>query len=85
MENKMILIKPITTEKAIREIELENKIYFVVEKKIKKADIKKEIEEQFNVKVEKVNTQIKNNQKVAVVKLKKEFKASDIAAKLGIM
>jgi len=81
----MILIKPITTEKAIREIELENKIYFVVEKKIKKADIKKEIEEQFNVKVEKVNTQIKNNQKVAVVKLKKEFKASDIAAKLGIM
>ena len=81
----MILLKPITTEQAIREIELENKIYFVVEKKIKKADIKKEIEEQFNVKVEKVNTQIKNNQKVAVVKLKKEFKASDIAAKLGIM
>lgn len=81
----MILINPITTEKAIREIELENKIYFVVEKKIRKADIKKEIEEQFKVKVEKVNTQIKNNQKVAVVKLKKEFKASDIAAKIGIM
>lgn len=81
----MILIKPITTEKAIREIELENKIYFIVEKRVGKADIKKEIEEQFKVKVEKINTQIKNNQKVAVVKLKKEFKASDIAAKIGIM
>lgn len=81
----MILIKPITTEKAIKEIELENKIYFVVEKKIRKEAIKKEIEEQFKVKVDKVNTHIKNNQKIAVVKLKKEFKASDIAAKIGIM
>lgn len=81
----MILIKPITTEKAIREIELENKIYFIVEKRIRKADIRKEIEDQFKVKVEKINTQIRNNQKVAIIKLKKEFKASDIAAKLGIM
>lgn len=81
----MILIKPITTEKAIREIELENKIYFVVEKRVRKEDIKKEIEEQFKVKVEKINTQIRNNQKIAIIKLKKEFKASDIAAKLGIM
>ena len=81
----MILIKPITTEKAIKEIELGNKISFLVGRKSNKAIIQKEIESQFKVKVENVNTQIRKNEKIAVIKLKKEFKAADIAAKIGIM
>ena len=51
----------------------------------KKPEIKKEEEELFNVKVEKINTQIRKNKKIAFVKLKKEYPAIDIATKLGIL
>ncbi len=81
----MILIKPLSTEKAIRNMELENRISFIVDKRTNKDQIKKEIEENFKVKVEKVNIQMKKNEKIASIKLKKEFKASDIAAKLGMI
>ena len=47
--------KPITTEKAIKLIEIENTILFQVDKKDNKKEIAKEIEEIFKVKVEKVN------------------------------
>ncbi|MEM1535886.1 MAG: 50S ribosomal protein L23 [Candidatus Pacearchaeota archaeon] len=81
----MILIEPVTTEKALRMIELENKIVFVVKRDAKKQEIKKEVEEIFNVKVEKVNVHIKKNKKIAFIKLKKETPAIDVATKLGIM
>ena len=80
-----ILIEPITTEKAIKLIEAENKITFVVNRKATKPEIAKEIESMFNVKVEKVNTHIRKNKKIAIIKLKKETPAIDIATKLGIM
>ena len=81
----MILIKPITTEKAIRNMELENRISFIVDRRATKDQIKREIEQSFNVKTEKINTLVKNNEKTASIKLKKEFKASDIGAKLGMI
>lgn len=80
-----ILIEPITTEKIVRQIELENKIAFIVERKATKKQIAKTIEETFKVKVEKVNVQIKNNKKVAFIKLKPETPAIDIATKLGMI
>jgi len=81
----MALMYPITTEKAIGMIELDNKLLFVVEKKSTKPEIKKEIEETYGVKVEYVHTQITpKGEKRALVKLKKGFKAEDIAAKLKI-
>ena len=53
---KKILVKPIITEKA--EILSENfgQYTFIVNKKANKVEIKKAIEEQFNVAVDKVNT-----------------------------
>lgn len=80
-----ILLEPVTTEKALRMIELENKIVFVVKRHAKKQEIKKEVEELFNVKVEKINVHIKKNKKIAFIKLKKETPAIDVATKLGIM
>ncbi|MEK6920669.1 MAG: 50S ribosomal protein L23, partial [Nanoarchaeota archaeon] len=47
---------PLATEKAIRMIEAENTMTFEVERKAKKADIKKQVQELYKVKVEKVNT-----------------------------
>lgn len=82
----MILKRPIMSEKALRLIETENKIMFEVLREATKPQIKKEFEELFNVKVEKVNTLINpKGKKIAYIKLKPEYKASEIASKLGLM
>ncbi len=78
-------LKPITTEKAVMAIERENVLRFETGKNEKKEDIKKEIEEMFKVKVEKIRTLIRDNKKQAYVKLNKDFLAIDLATKLGLM
>jgi large subunit ribosomal protein L23 len=78
-------MKPVTTEKAIMSIERENILTFTVEKIKTKDEIKKEVEETFGVKVEKVRTLIRGNKKYAYVKLNKDFPAIDLATKLGMM
>lgn len=55
MEAQKIIIKPLLTEKSYAGIQ--DKVYtFVVAKNAGKIEIKKAIEELFNVQVEKVNT-----------------------------
>ena len=80
-----IIKYPLSTEKSVRLMESENKIIFIVHKKATKPEIKKEIEEQFNVKVEKVNTMIQKGLKKAYIKLSPENPAIDIATKMGLM
>ncbi|MBI2628546.1 50S ribosomal protein L23 [Candidatus Pacearchaeota archaeon] len=77
--------KPLTTEKAIRLIELENVIVFQVDSKDTRTKIKKEVEKIFNVKVEKVNILNKGPNKIAYVKLNRKNPAIDIATKLGMI
>jgi large subunit ribosomal protein L23 len=78
-------MKPIVTEKAVMFIESQNVLTFETGKEKTKGEIKKEIEELFEVKVEKIRTTTKLNKKYAYVKLKKEFPAIDLAMKLGLM
>ncbi len=80
------LIYPISTEKALNMIDRNNTITYIVDFRSKKEDIKKEFEETFGVKVEGINTaiSIKNNKR-AYIKLKKEFRASDVARKLKLV
>ena len=79
------MIKPITTEKAVRLIELNNTLIVEVDRRDSKKDIKKEFEEMFKVKVESINTLIKLNKKFAYVKLNPKNPAIDIATKLGMI
>ena len=72
------------TEKAVGLVEKENKLVFIVNRKADKKQIKEAIEKAFDVKVAKVNTQIKGGEKKAYVKLKPESKAIDVAVKLGM-
>ncbi len=77
---------PLATEKAIRMIEAENTMTFEVERKAKKADIKKQVQELYKVKVEKVNTMITTRgTKRAYVKLAMETPALDVATQLGLI
>lgn len=80
-----MIIKPVTTEKAIRLIELNNTLVFETDRKAKKLEIVKKVEELFKVKVDSVNTLIKNNKKIAYVKLNKNNPAIDVATKLGMI
>ena len=85
MITKKILLYPLTTEKAIKMIETENKIVFVVKRKATKAEIAEAIKNNFGSKVKEINVQIRNNKKIAFIKLKPESPAIDIATKLGII
>jgi len=81
-----IIKYPLSTEKSIRQIEFDNQLTFVVDKKAKKSDIKRAVEELFKVKVTKVNVQNSiKGQKKAYVKLSSENLASDISADLGLI
>ena len=77
------MIKPIMSEKIVRMMETENVLFFETGRREKKADIKKEIEDRFNIKIDKVRALIRNNKKYAYVKLNKKFKAIDISTKMG--
>lgn len=76
---------PITTEKAVKMIDLDNTLLFETDRREEKDEIKKEIERLFSVKVEKVRTFIRQNKKYAYVKLNKANPAIDLATKLGMM
>jgi large subunit ribosomal protein L23 len=78
-------MKPIVTEKAVMKIESENLLTFELDKRKTKTEIKKEIEEIFGIKIDKIRTQVRNNKKLAYVKLNKNDLAIDVATKLGLM
>ncbi len=81
-----IIIRPVISESSIEKIERENKLTFIVNIKANKHMIKWAIEKLFDVKVVKVNTLITpKGEKKAYIKLAPEFKASDIATRLGIL
>jgi len=78
-------MKPVVTEKAVMLIEMKNILVFELDKRLGKEEIKKQIEEMFGVKVEKVNTLVKKNKKYAYIKLKQDYPAIDVATKLGLI
>ncbi|HHE36631.1 MAG TPA: 50S ribosomal protein L23 [Candidatus Woesearchaeota archaeon] len=82
----MIIKHPLSTEKAIRLMESENKLVFIVDNKANKQEIKKAIEERFDVKVVQVRTiNDPKGRKKAYVKFSAETPAIDLATRLGLM
>lgn len=82
----MMIKNPISTEKAIRMLNEENKLVFIVDRKAKKPEIKAELESLFNAKIVGVQTLIdRKGNKKAFVKFSPETPALDIATKLGLM
>ena len=74
------------TERAIQIIEAQNKLVFIVNRKSKKQDIKKAVENAFNTQVSKIQTSIDQQaRKKAYVKFKKPGEAGEIAIRLGII
>ncbi|NAZ32443.1 MAG: 50S ribosomal protein L23 [Acidilobus sp.] len=85
-EEREVIIRPVMSEKALRLLEELNTLTFIVRRDANKHEIKRAVERLYGVKVEKVNTLITpQGEKKAYVKLSKEYKASDLAAKLGLL
>jgi len=86
MEPYEVILYPLMTESASLMVEQENKLVFIVNLKAAKNDIKKAIEELYEVEVGKVNILITpKGEKKAFVKLHPDYKAVDVAIKLGIL
>ena len=81
-----VILHPIITEVSSRILEAENKIVFAVNLKASKEEIKRAVEELYEVKVEKVTTVVTSKGvKKAFVRLHPDYKAVDIAIKLGVI
>jgi len=81
-----IIVYPLISEKAVNMIETENKICFIVNDKANKKQVKENIEKAYKVKIDSVRIiRDRKGRKKAIVKLNKEFKAGDIAIKLGVL
>ncbi len=81
-----IVKHPLATEKAVRLMNTENKLIFIVDEKATKPEIKKAVEELFKVKILSVNTLNDfRGRKKAYIKLSPETPAMDIATQMGIM
>ena len=86
MESNDVIFYPLMTESASLMVEKDNKLIFVVNLKAGKSDVKKAVEELYEVEVAKVNLLITpQGEKKAFVKLTPEYRASDVAIKLGIL
>ncbi len=82
----MILKSPYITEKVTGMIDANNTMEFVVDMKAKKPEIKKAIEEQFDVDVISVRTMITSRgEKKAVVRLAGDNTANELATRLGLL
>ena len=81
-----VLKYPVSTEKAIRLMESQNKIVFGVDRKSNKNDVQRAFELMFKVKVTDVKTVITpEGKKRAYIKLSAESPALDIATQLGMV
>ncbi len=86
MDAHEVILYPLMTEAASLMVEQENKLVFMVKLKAGKSDVKEAIEQLYEVKVQKVNTLITpQGEKKAFVTLHPDFKAADVAIKLGIL
>ena len=81
-----VILYPLMTESSSLMVEKENKLVFMVNLKANKSDVKKAVERLYEVRVENINVLITSSgEKKAFVKLHPDYKAVDIAIRLGIL
>jgi large subunit ribosomal protein L23 len=80
-----IIHHPLVTEKAMNEMDFDNKLQFIVHLDATKPEITEEIERRYDVAVDKVNTQVTpKGKKKATVRLSAEDDAQEIASRIGV-
>ncbi|XP_039257387.1 large ribosomal subunit protein uL23-like [Styela clava] len=86
MDQFAIIKHPLTTESAMKKIEDNNTLVFIVDIKANKPQIKQAVKKLYDIDVSKVNTLIRpDGRKKAYVKLAPDYDALDVANKIGII
>lgn len=86
MDEYTILKFPLTTEAAMKKIEDNNTLVFIVDVRADKKKIKQAVMLMYDIQVMKVNTLIRpDGQKKAFVRLTPDYDALDVANKIGII
>jgi len=86
MDHFSVIKFPLTTEAAMKKIEDNNTLVFIVETKASRTHIKQAVKKLYEIDVSKVNTCIRpNGTKKAFVKLAPDYDALDVANKIGII
>ena len=76
---------PLVTEKAMNDMDFQNKLQFVVNPDATKPEIREEVETRFDVEVVKLNTQLAmNGKKKATVTLGPDDDAQEVASRIGV-
>ena len=76
---------PTVTEKAVDKMDFENKMQFIVDTDANKPEIVDDIEQQFDVEIEKVTTMVTpQGEKKATVLLTDDYDAQEIASRIGV-
>ena len=84
--NFSIIKSPLTTESAMKKIEDNNTLVFLVDLKANKRQIRAAVSALYDIKAAKVNTLIRpDGTKKAYVRLTKDFDALDVANRIGII
>ena len=80
-----IIEHPLVTEKAMNDMDFENKLQFVCNPDATKPEIRDVVEERFDVSVEDVNTQLTmKGKKKATIKLSEDDDAQEVASRIGV-
>ena len=80
-----VIEHPLVTEKAMDEMDFENKLQFVVHLDASKTDVEDAVEGQYDVTVTGVNTQVTpSGEKKATVTLSPDDDAQEIASRIGV-
>mmetsp|Transcript_26211 Transcript_26211/g.32716 ORF Transcript_26211/g.32716 Transcript_26211/m.32716 type:complete len:129 (+) Transcript_26211:595-981(+) len=86
MDKYRIIKFPLTTESAMKKIEDNNTLVFIVDIKANKRQIKEAVKNLYEIQCQKVNTLIRpDGQKKAYVRLTQDFDALDVANRIGII
>ncbi len=89
---KMVILHPYVTEKTMNQMSGTptqdltdgNRLEFVVRRDATKEQVRREFEDRFEAKVEKINVKNTKHGKRAIIKLTKEYSAEEIGMRIGI-
>jgi large subunit ribosomal protein L23 len=80
-----VIKHPHMTEKAMDDLDFQNKLQFVVDASATKPEIADAIGDQFDVEVVDVTTQVRpDGEKKAVVRLSEDDEAEEVASRIGV-
>jgi archaeal ribosomal protein L23 len=81
----LVIQHPLVTEKAMNEMDFENKLIFIVARDADKSTIAEAVSDRYDVEVIDVNTQLTaDGKKKATVELGADDDATDIASRIGV-